>query len=256
MRKAKFVRAVWSLVAISSISFLTLLGFCRAATAAIWAKDAVALDVPCPDRLAKWVPRSASPDGSVAIEEFCEPSPEDVDVTRLRVIFADGVTLEVIPEIPGTIWRPEELLWSPDSKAFIVNGSENAYAGDSFIVYQISGDHVTPSRPIQNAQRDMVRLFPPCRALNREADTCKRIEESPEFNMSVIAWTPDSASVIVFSEVPCSSGYGGIMCQVIGYQLEVRTGRIERRISVRELKRRYQSSMAWKMHDPGPAEYQ
>ena len=244
------------LAAIVWILALASLAFCHAAPAATWAKDAVSLDVPCPEHLLDPAPRSRSPDGSVAIVELCRNlTPDGVETTVLRVTLGDGTVQDIVPEIPGTIWRPEEILWSPDSKAFIVNGGENAYAGYSFILYEISGKRVVASRPTRNAQRDMARLFPPCRALNSRADICKKIATAPEFNLSVIRWAHGSDSVIVFGEVPCSSTYGGIMCQVVGYELEARTGRILRRISARELKQRYQSSMGWDMEIPDPPVY-
>jgi hypothetical protein len=190
------------------------------------------------------------------IEELCRKStPEDVETMVLRVIYGDGAVQDIVPEIPGTAWQPTEILWSPDSKAFIVNGSENAYAGFSFVVYQVSGERIIVSQPTEKAERDMVRRFPPCQARDLDSDTCKRLEESPYYNMSVIRWTNGSANVIVFAEVPCSSSYGGIMCQVLGYELEARTGRILRRIHARELKRRYQSCMAWTMEIPDHPEY-
>ena len=73
--------------------------------------------------------------------------------------------------------------------------------------------------------------------------------------MSAIAWTRGAKAVVVFAEVPCSSSYGGIMCQVMGYELDVATGRILSRMTPRELKRRFQSQMAWPMKIPDAPVY-
>ena len=176
-------------------------------------------------------------------------------MTVLRVRYRSGVIEDIVPEIPNSIWRPEEVLWSPDSKAFIVNGGETSYSGYSFLVYQISDEHVVAAEPTELAQRDMIMSFPPCRARGVDDNICKRIEESPQFNMSAISWTRGSKGIIVFAEVPCSSSYGGIMCQVMGYELEARNGHILRRIRARELKRHYQPHMAWNMTIPEGPEY-
>jgi len=57
------------------------------------------------------------------------------------------------------------------------------------------------------------------------------------------------------AEVPCSSSYGGIMCQVMGYEIEVPTGRILKRIDSKHLKSDWQPSMAFDFHVPDPPEY-
>ena len=141
-------------------------------------------------------------------------------------------------------------MWARDSSAFVVNGSESAHAGNDFVVYRIGGDRIAPARITRGAQRDMVSTYPPCKASGLDRDDCLRIAKSPEFNMSAIAWTRGSSGLVVFAEVPCTSSYGGIMCQVMGYELEVPTGRILVRMPARELKRRYQSQMAWPMRIP------
>jgi hypothetical protein len=84
---------------------------------------------------------------------------------------------------------------------------------------------------------------------------CKALEVEPEFNMSGLAWSRGAAGIIVMAEIPCSGTYGGIGCQVRGYELEVPTGRILQRMSPRDLKRRYQSRMAWPMKIPDPPQY-
>jgi hypothetical protein len=101
----------------------------------------------------------------------------------------------------------------------------------------------------------MVATFPPCRALNADDSNCKRMEADPDFNMSALTWTQSSSSIVVFAEVPCSSSYGGIMCQVQGYELDAKTGQIMKRMDVRELKRGWQSSAAWNIRIPEPPEY-
>jgi hypothetical protein len=153
---------------------------------------------------------------------------------------------------PNSYWRPQEVLWAPNSNAFLVNGSESAYAGNAFIVHRLNGRGLMTTALADAAQRDMVRTFPPCKANGLNRSECQRITRNPEFNMSAIAWTRNAGAIIVVAEVPCSSTYGGIMCQVMGYELEIPTGRILTRMTADELKRRYQSRMAWSLRIPDP----
>ena len=147
-----------------------------------------------------------------------------------------------------------DVLWAPDSKAFFVDGGISSYSGFFVEVYRIRDNFVIRSSVTNRAQRDMVRTFPPCKAFNRDDETCHRIEADPEFNMSGLAWATKS-SIIVMAEVPCSSSYGGIMCAVEGYQLEVPGGRIEKRLTAGQLKALWQPAMAWNMRIPEPPRY-
>lgn len=45
------------------------------------------------------------------------------------------------------------------------------------------------------------------------------------------------------------------MCQVQGYELDARTGRILARMSAKDLKERWQWQMAFSMRIPEPAEF-
>jgi len=77
---------------------------------------------------------------------------------------------------------------------------------------------------------------------------------SPEYNMTGIDWVNGSV-ILVMAEIPCSRSYGSIMCQVMGYELQVPTGQVLKRIDARQLKLRWQESMAWKFQIPDPPRY-
>jgi hypothetical protein len=214
-----------------------------------WAKAGISLPVGCEE--SSDVQRVLSPDRTASVEVRCAGLNGDGEGVVLRIRRRNRSPADLKLEIePGSYWRPRELVWAPDSSAFVVNGSESAYAGDDFVVYWIQRDRITSARITGAAQRDMVATYPPCEASGLDRDDCQGIAKSPEFNMSVIAWTRGSTRLVVFAEVPCASRYGGIMCQVMGYELEVRTGRILVRMPAPELKRRYQSQMAWPMRIP------
>ena len=224
------------------------------AAVAIWAKGGVSLPVGCEESTN--VQDVPSPDGTASVEVRCAGLSPNRDGVLLHIRRRNRPPVDVpIERPPGSYWRPQEILWAPDSTAFVVNGSESAYAGDDFVVYRIADTHVTSARITAAAQHDMVTAYPPCKAAGLDSGECARLASEPEFNMSVIAWTRGSTALVVFAEVPCSSTYGGIMCQVMGYELEVRTGRILVRIPPRELKRRYQSQMAWPMRIPERPSY-
>jgi hypothetical protein len=67
-------------------------------------------------------------------------------------------------------------------------------------------------------------------------------------------WIGDSSRMVVMTEIPCSSRFGGIMCQVLGYEIEVPSGKILRRMEPKDFARRWQHSMGWKFRIPDPPE--
>jgi hypothetical protein len=166
-----------------------------------------------------------------------------------------------------------DLLWSPNSKAFFVNGGNGgAYWGFWAYVY-FADDPANPRDITKDAQRDMLKEFPRCKAAfpngvdptgcmkisqPTDAETCMETEADPkydpEYNMTGIDWV-NSSTVLVMAEVPCSSSNGGIMCQIMGYELQVPTGRILKRIDAEHLKLEWQKSMAWSFRVPDPPIY-
>lgn len=149
-----------------------------------------------------------------------------------------------------------ELLWAPNSKAFLVNGGESAIAGFFVDIYQLRGPGRVQMGTVTNAaQRDMVKTFPPCKASNRDPKECAETARDPAYNMSGLGWSDDSSAVCVFAEVPCSSRYGGIMCQVLGYELSVPDGHILKRLSARQAKQEWGTLAAWNINIPEAPEY-
>jgi hypothetical protein len=165
----------------------------------------------------------------------------------------DGSTREA--DFP-TGFQNIDLLWSPGSKAFFVNGGNGGgYWGFWVYVYRIEDSNLRPIDTTAEARRDMVETFPPCRASGLNRQTCLSLEKNPDFNMSGIDWSSDSSNIIVMAEVPCSGGFGGIMCQVMGYELNIPAGKIVRRMKASEFARNWRKSMAWRFRTPGPPEY-
>jgi len=219
----------------------------------IWAKAATPFGACGKAQLFK------SPDRTVTAELRCHAATKDSDPRAyLHVTLSDGHAQDVELQSAAAsdeFRRPQELLWSPDSKAFFVNGGESAYSGFFVDLYSIDGDSIRKADVTSRAQPDMVTTFTPCRAKGIDMGDCRRLERDPAFNMSGLAWAGDSTAIVVMAEVPCSSSYGGIMCQVLGYKLSATDGRILRRFSARELKDNWQDKMAWEMRIPEPPVY-
>jgi hypothetical protein len=190
-----------------------------------------------------------APDHLTSVQLTCESDLPFV----LQVIAADGHRQEV-----GLRFGANELLWAPNSRSFFVDGGENSYAGFFVDVYRFEDSGRVVSPPITEAAfRDMVNSFPPCKALNRHEMECSEMARNPEYyNMSAVEWSTDSSAIYVFAEVPCNNRYGGIMCQVLGYELSVPDGRILKRISAREAKQQWGKYAAWKIRIPEPPEYE
>lgn len=207
----------------------------------IWAKNATALTCQHSKETIQ------APDRRATVRVVCEA---DLPY-NLEVVTAHGQRREV-----GLRSGANELLWAPNSQSFLVNGSESSYSGFFVDVYQFEDSGRVVNQTItKSAQRDMVESFPPCKALNRDNKVCARIVRKPEYNMSGLGWSADSSAVYVFAEVPCSSLYGGIMCQVLGYELSVPAGRILKRLTPQDAKQKWGTLAAWEINIPDPPEY-
>ena len=224
--------------------------------AATWAKSGIEIEGTCDGPMPVVSPPVKSPDKTAEVALRCKTLNRDNAEIALTIRHA-GRVLEI--PLPMTVrdgWRPQELLWSPEGKQLIVNGSQNAYAGYAFVVIDLRDPNPTAKEITESAQWDMVRRFPPCKAAKHERELCRRVEHAPHFNMSAITWTRDSHSLVVMAEVPSSSAYGGIMGQVEGYEIDSGSGRILERLGATELKARWQSEMAFRMEIPERATYE
>jgi|SRR5271170_1708623 len=212
-----------------------------------WAKQATALDLSCSAQ-AQTIP---SPNSRYILQVVCIKHGEDDPTYALRLVSPNKQISESSLDEGA-----HELLWAPDSSAFFVNGGTSSYAGFFVAVYQIKA--LAGMRKLvitKAAQTDMVEQFPPCKAYNRDQTTCGRIADHPEYNMSGLGWRDDSAAIYVFAEVPCSSSYGGIMCQVLGYELSIPDGRILARLSALQAKEQWNKYATWDIRIPDSPKY-
>jgi len=126
-------------------------------------------------------------------------------------------------------------------------------------IYRLDDPKLEPIDVTALALKDMVATFPPCRAKNIDMYDCHQLTDDPGsfISMSGVDWLPDSSAVVVIAQVMPSSRLGGIMGQMMGYVLEVPTGKILQRIEAREFTRKWQRSLALKIDpdDLGPPDY-
>ena len=225
-----------------------------------WARKAVAFPQICHDvsKSSSCKPRRIdAPDKQRYIEVIYKKTQleeEQILEAVLRVTTPAKGTREV--SLPDG-FQNVDLLWSPDSTAFFVNGGNGgAYWGFWVYSYIADDEDLKPIDITRNAERDMIRTFPPCKATMLSNEDCKSIESRPDYNMSGIDWLPNSSVIVIMAEVPCSGISGGIMCQVMGYEVTVRSGRIVKRLDARQLKKNWQGSMQWRFKVPDPPDYE
>ena len=133
----------------------------------LWAKKAVAFPVQCdPGKTETCKPvRVVAPDGKSRVEvryrkEYISTW-DWVLRAYLRVTTPDRTTREAtLPEAYGNV----ELLWAPDSRAFLVNGDGDGAPVSGRWVWVYPADNPAAPRDIsKEAQRDMVKEFPACK---------------------------------------------------------------------------------------------
>ena len=243
-----------------------------------WAKNATAFPEQCDSRSAGQckVTRIPSPNGKSSVEVRYRKGSASADDLLLHAylrVTTAGAATRTAPLPEG--FQNIDLLWSPDSSAFFISGNNGgAYWGNWVYAYVVNDSKLEPIDIAKKAQHDMLKEFPACKAAHpnggdargceeasrpvHDVETCFRKEADPrydpEYNMTGVAWV-NASTILVMAEVPCSSSYGGIMCQVLGYELDVPTGRILKRIDAKQLKKEWQKSMAWNFRIPEPPRY-
>lgn len=149
-----------------------------------------------------------------------------------------------------------DLLWAPDSSGFFVDAGEGMTSPSLLQLYLLDDPQLRSIDVTRLAEQDMLKTFPPCKALYLDQDACRKIERDPGYNLTAIAWTDDSKAIVVLAQIPCTSNFGGIMCQAMGYELEVSSGEILKRMDASEFKKTWQKSMEQKFEVPIAPQYQ
>ncbi len=165
----------------------------------------------------------------------------------LRVTTEGREIVKASPRDPDT---GSDVLWSPDSTKFYLSGSGGSSIGPMYVdIYRVDDPKLDPIDVTALALKDMVSTFPPCRAKNVDMYDCHELTDDPGsfISMSGVDWLPDSSAIVVMAQVMPSSRFGGIMGQIMGYVLEVPTGKILQRMEAREFARKWKRSLAFKI---------
>lgn len=223
--------------AIIVLGLLTLLSLPFYAEKPRFARKGRAFTWDCKDRC-----EAISPNGMLSIRPILVD--ENAEILHLGV-FHSRQKLGEVSVLYGTIY---EVLWAPNSEAFAVTVAPNAYTESSF-VWRLVGNKVEKVPIDAFIFTDMIKTFPPCRASNVTSGDCHQIEQNPQFNVAAVAWE-NNGTLVLMSEIPCSSSYGGVMCQLRGYEFRVNDGVLLRSLNAREFKHRWQVEAAWNIRIP------
>jgi hypothetical protein len=228
------------------VLLLVLLPTLASADKPTWARKATGFAGVCPSGNCRPL-RIVAPDKKSVVEVLYQDGN-----AYLRVTGPDKKVTEIrdVSSSPAN-----DLMWSPDSKAFFVDGGEGMTSPAFVQVYLLDDPQPRPLDVTQQAEQDMVKTYPPCKALLDSA-TCHKMERNPEYNLTAIDWIDDSSAMVVLAEVPCTSNFGGIMCQAMGYEVEVPSGKILKRMTPAEFKSAWQKNMVQRFRIPEPPQYQ
>jgi len=142
------------------------------------------------------------------------PSPD-----RKKSVVIDGTSMAVSDEgiwLPGlegyTVLLPAELVWSPDSKSFVVTASEAGAEGAWYVsVFVIENDRVN----YYDVTGEAAGRF-------REQYPCLGPEEP---DMGAIKWLKDAKKLLVAAAVPERSSCAGKR-DAWGYVVEIPSGKV------------------------------
>lgn len=225
-----------------------------APNAPIWSKKGISFPLACPPFTSCHPLQIVSPNDRNAVQVNYETIDGDIEAATLKLRIA-GKSAGYLSTSGDLV--EEEIVWSPDSKCFFINGNYNGYVDEIAGVYCIDQPNFALAHIMRYVEQDMTRSFPPCRAAYLSEKQCAQMAADPSSYLSVLAldWIHGSSEMVVMPEVPCSSMWGGIMCQVLGYIIAVPSGKILRRMDPKEFAKEWQYSMAWKFRIPDPPEY-
>lgn len=223
-----------------------------------YARSAISVSLQCFQKQTCSVALVRSPDGIKTVRRIFQREQtfrwdrDDIEfyVPDVELITASGHWNLSIP----VDWNDFDVLWSPDSKFVALTGNMNGYM-ESVRVFQITESGPVNVDVAKMPFADMIRRFPPCRALHADPTVCGASHDDEDFNFAAIAWA-DTHTLVLMSEVPCTSLWGGIMCQVMGYKVNLPGGNIVETMLARDFQRKWQHEMAWRFRVPEPPEWQ
>ena len=162
------------------ILLLVLLPALASADKPTWARKATGFAGVCPSGNCRSL-RIVAPDKKSAVEVLYQDGN-----AYLRITAPDQSVREVrdVSSSPSN-----DLLWASDSKAFFVDGAEGMSSpGSQCRSYLLDEAQVRALDVTQPAEQDMVKTYPPCKAVYLDLATCRKMERDPEYNLTAIDW--------------------------------------------------------------------
>jgi hypothetical protein len=236
-------RVMFVLVLLSSTPLISKAG--------TYSRSATRVSLNCDDRRTCRPVSVRSPDGTMNVRrDFQGDAKDHPSFPEVRVITPKGTW-----ELNVPFWVDVDVLWSPDSQFIALSGNYNGYT-NGMVVFRVSDSGLVEIDAAREPFEDMLRRFPPCRAANADEELCKQISAHEDYlNFAAVDWSGQH-TLVVMSEVPPGGQYGGILGQVMGYEVELPSGKIERTMTAREFKARWQHSMPWRFSIPESPEWQ
>lgn len=119
-----------------------------------------------------------------------------------------------------------EVLWSPDSRNFVINVSDGGLVGSwEAKFYAIDADGRPVSLDIQNIIMPIANKLLKC-------------EPKEEANIGAVSWLNDGEEVLIIAEVPPHSSCQN-MGAVFGFRVSIKSGKILERISEDDLHKKW-----------------
>jgi hypothetical protein len=129
-----------------------------------------------------------------------------------------------------------ELLWAPNSGAFVVTSSDGGIVGTWDVrLFLLSGNVVQAAAIASQVRADFKTRF--------------KCQDNEDPNLAALKWVDASASqLIIVAEVPPHSSCTG-MGRIAGYGVSVPSGRILRRYSGSELRERWGQALGQRLQN-------
>ncbi len=212
-----------------------------------FAKDAMPVDLNCSDPAAstrelRWA------DATLTVS--CNGSAGNVPIQGKYKMGIIEATIDLTTSDPA--WRPQEVFWFGDGRSFLVNGAASDTAGQNFIVFRTNAGELKRSDITMNARKAMHERLAKCWPQIRKTPAYSD-PGLTAFNMLGLAWLDEGRAVAVYAKVAPDSKYGAATGEVLGFELDSRSGTVLRTMTAAEFKDRWQSAAAWQIRVPESA---
>lgn len=173
-----------------------------------------------------------SPNGKYEISCTASADPEAPSCAIVAAEKRTPIDLQVGPEA----------LWAPDSDAVAITHSRGGALGTyQVLIYrpEVDGAHDIATA----VRRDLAHRYPACIGSQAGCTAQQRLQmqRDPSWvNVAAIRWIENSDQLLMMAWVPDSSAFGANLGRHQGYLVDTHTGRILRRYSELEFKRRFQ----------------